>query len=72
MQHWGNEPHTLRVEVEGARCRLSIDQFVSKWDTSRQSIGGTRQLVLMLGNRVERHSHQQAITKFRRLKITYM
>lgn len=71
MKNWGPEPHKLKVEVSGSRCRLIIDQYVSKWISGPIPIGGTRQVILMIGNRLERYDNQHAITMFKHFRLTY-
>jgi hypothetical protein len=74
MANWGNEPHKLRVEVNGSRCRLLIDNtYTSKWAQASKPISGVRSVSLMLGNgpASERYPGQEANTQFRRFKIYY-
>jgi hypothetical protein len=71
-KNWGNEPHKLKVEVTGNRCRLLIDQnYVSKWAQATSPAAGIKSLTLLLGNSTDRFDKQHAVTQFRRFKISY-
>jgi hypothetical protein len=72
MKNWGNEPHALKIEASGTRCRLTIDKYVSKWVPVPTPLSGAQEVFIMIGNRAQRYSNQHAITRFKRFRVGYV